>query len=693
MAEPIKVNVNGVGTVNFPADYTPDRIKFVIENDILPRVKPTNAAPKLEVIDNTIPQTEKPSAMVRLGRGVADVTEGIGQAARYVGEALGAVPEGTADAYTREKTADLKTYEQARGKDAGIDWMRLVGNAAATLPAAAIPGGAAAGLGTRMASAAAQGGLSSASMFTPEGESKITQTLVGAGFGAAVPAAITGIKTALTSIADKFKAAPAIDLPALKGELTLQLQQHGIDFGRLTGDVQKSLLDDATRAVQIGGKLDAESLARKADIEAIGAKPTQASVTRDPRAWQTEKNLRGIQGVGDPIVKREQENATAMIDYLAKLRAQSGGKAGTAYEAGQSAVGAIRSQDAAKKQVVDGLYDAYRSMGVSDVGVPDTKIADTLGRVADEIGVENIPAAVMNRLKEFGLMGGTRTKLLTINEADKLNRLINNNNPGAGTPGARALQPIKQALDEALLDVPESVLPASDMLRMARSAAAQRFAEQRAGSGIKAAVDDVAPDRFVKKFILDADVREMRGTLAELRKSPQGQQAISDIKGHLFDNLLMKATGATSLDDIPGRFSGATFSKALDAIAPEKLHQIFTPSELESLRTLQRASKYLTQEVPFSDVNYSKTSAALANILLKVGNTPFVGKMLAPVIGAGKIGVDWVKDANARKQVAEALLGSAASAGQKAPAAPVSVNQLERFVPGIAGAVGYEASQ
>ncbi len=43
---PIAVNIEGVGKVNFPDNYTPDQIKFAIEKDILPRVKPKVADPK-----------------------------------------------------------------------------------------------------------------------------------------------------------------------------------------------------------------------------------------------------------------------------------------------------------------------------------------------------------------------------------------------------------------------------------------------------------------------------------------------------------------------------------------------------------------------------------------------------------------------------------------------------------------------
>jgi hypothetical protein len=158
-------------------------------------------------------------------------------------------------------------------------------------------------------------------------------------------------------------------------------------------------------------------------------------------------------------------------------------------------------------------------------------------------------------------------------------------------------------------------------------------------------------------------VRDVRAMWGELGKSPQGAQARADVKGHLLDNLLMKATRATNVDDVAGKpFSGVMFGKALDAIPPEKLHVIFSPAEVESLRTLQRASKLLTEEVPFSDVNHSKTAAAL------------------------------LKSANERKAVAEILLGSAAQ-----PAAKVAVplpppGRLERVLPGALAGAGTGAN-
>src|SRR5581483_5250885 len=212
------------------------------------------------------------------------------------------------------------------------------------------------------------------------------------------------------------------------------------------------------------------------------------------------------------------------------------GKANTALEAGESAVGALKASDADKEKAVSALYDAFRSSGAQDANIPAAKVADALGKVADEIGTENIPAAVRTRLNEFGLLGGKQTKALTVNEADKLNRLINNNNPGQG-PGALALGRIKSALNEALLDVEPSGQQGVEALKTARAAAAQRFKEQGASKGIAAAVDDVAPDRFVDKFVVKAPTRELAAK-AELLKTDAGRQAFNDVRGHLLDDLL-----------------------------------------------------------------------------------------------------------------------------------------------------------
>lgn len=704
----IPVNIEGVGTVIFPAGYTPERITFAIENDILPKVN-AMAPAKGRPAPKDFSEPEKPSGFVRFGRGMADVWEGGRQIANWVGDRVQGIEGDSPEtaAYTRDRTAENELYERGRQRgaitisdlvkgqqgDPGIDWWRLGGNVAATLPAVAVPGGASMKLLNRMGAGAAGGAIASGVQFVPEGESRAQRTAEGAVLGGVAPAAIQAVKGGAGRLMDFVRPSVSTAVPQqaqrIAGELEIKLQQQGVDWNKLTTEVRSSLMDDAAKTLNAGGTLDDVMLQRKALIESVGAKPTRAAVSRAPKDWQEEMNLRGGPG-GEVIMKRHSDNAAAMQDYLQKLRTGTGGKTGTAIETGESAVGAIKKLDADKDAAVGKLYDAFRASGAQDAAVPPSKIADAMGKVADEIGHENIPPAVMTRLREFGLVDGKQTKLLTVNEADKLNRLLNNNNPGNG-PASTAIGRIKAAVNQALLDVEPAGKEGVEALKTARAAAAQRFAERDASAGISAAVDDVAPDRFVQKFIINAPARDMKATLAELRKSADGVQAVKDVKGRVMDTLLMKATGASNVDDLVGKpFSGARFGKALDAIEPEKLHALFSLSEVESLRALQKASKLLTEEVPFSDVNHSKTAAALANLLQKIGSTPLLGQVVGMIAGPVKFGVDWAKNATDRKQVAEILLGSAAKGGERAKLPPAAI---ERFAPAGAAAVATDTSK
>lgn len=672
------VNIQGVGPVNFPPDYTPERIKFAIENDILPRMKKAPAGP--DAFDQSL--VEKPTKLERLGRGFADITEGVTQGLKTLRD------DPDTDAYTKARTEEIAAYERGRGPDAGMDLMRLGGNVAATAPAMLIPGGAATALGTRIAAGAAQGAAASASMFTPEGQSKLEQTLIGAGFGAAVPAVLTGGRKAIQALAARLPSTGTISLPAIEAEISLQLRQQGTDWNKLTQDVRAALLKDAQDSLKSGSTLDATQLARKADIESVGATGTRAAVTRDPKDWRTMQNLRGVDNVGEPIAARQANDAQAMSGYLTALRNRAGGAARTELEAGESAVGALRGQDATIKRGVDEAYGAARD----NLGRASPMDAATFSRAANLALDEGmlghyLPAEVRNILNDV-----TAGKIpFNVNTAVQIDSTLSaaQRSAGARSPQALAIGKVRDALNAAPIEsnVGQDAKSAFDR---ARGMARDRFALHEDVPGMAAAVDDAAPDRFVKKFILDADARTLRNTIAQLRTSPGGNQAVADVKGHLLDSLLLKSTGATNVDDVVGRpFSGRNFAKALDGIQTEKLHAIFTPSEIESLRTLQRASKYLTEEVPFSDVNHSKTAAALANLLQKIGGTPMLGHLLSPIIGAGKIGMDWVKDAAARKQVAEVLLGSARGPLSQQLALPAP-GKLSKMLPAVAGGASQE---
>jgi len=146
----------------------------------------------LDAIDAAAVTPEKPSAAVRLGRGMMDLYQGVKQLGLMTSDAFTGNNE--ADAYTKQVGEEIANYERGRGKDAGFDWTRLAGNIAT--PAIALPGGVGATTAMRVGTGAAAGAVGSGLMFTPEGESKLAQTAIGAVAGGAVPLAVQGVANA-----------------------------------------------------------------------------------------------------------------------------------------------------------------------------------------------------------------------------------------------------------------------------------------------------------------------------------------------------------------------------------------------------------------------------------------------------------------------------------------------------------------
>lgn len=647
-----------------------DRLQLLIEADRRGLLPPDKQAALREYLGreaNT--EIEKPSALERLGRGVADVTEGIGQMARQAGERIGVVPQGTADAYTKEKTYEQGLYERGRGKDAGIDLMRIAGNVGATLPVAVIPGAGAASLGARMASGAAQGAAASGVMFTPEGESKLTQTGTGAVFGALAPAAIEGVKRAFGNVVAKFTPVnnPQVD-QQLRGQIVTELKVQGVDPAQLTNDVVNSLVVDAKQALKANGKLDPAQMARKADIQAVGGTPYRAAITRDPRDWQRVKNLRGIEGVGDDIVKVEQQNAAALTNNLSGMAP----RAGTDYQVGQKLADAVTDRWLATGDDVSAAYDLARRAVGNGADLPREQFATKAIQILDDYE-DVIPGPISRRLKQFGIDAfgvGEPTKAFTVQEGDELLKLVNKRWKKAAPDQKEALTELRNALKEAVLSVGNAGNDSAQAFRSAWQQASQRFSEFEARP-IQRLINGQIPPEKVPNALISSSIDDLR----QVKKTIDNPEAWDGLKRNVLDGLLLKATGAASVEDVAGKpFSGVKFNKALEAIEPEKLHILFTPDEVAKLRQLQRASKYLTEEVPFSDVNYSKTTAAIVNVFKRLGLSKVANAITANVRG------DFAAQTSSQVPVTAAR-----------PATPKY--PVERFIPGAAAVLLNEAGQ
>lgn len=657
---------------------------------------------------------ENPGPMERLGRGFTDFA---------VAGARHGLPKDQADQLTRDQDAEIAEYERGRkfGGEKGPDLLRFVGQ---NLPAMATSGGLAfsaeRALGTkmldtlpRMALGTAQGAVQGATTYTPDGQSKAIPVALGAASGALAPFlsdAVGSVVAKATQFGRQAAAKLAANPERIVAELQPVLEQQGVRWGDLSAEVQQNMVAQARRQMGVDGAMDAGAIARKAEMEEVlgpNAGPTRAQVTRNSGDWSWERNTQKLPLVGGDLTERFRAQLQRLQEATRDLVDNTGARAKNAYQAGASATDAVQEKVAASKMEMDRLYAAFRETGAGKTEVRPAPIADALGKVSEEYGTEHIPGAVRTRLNEFGLLEGKQTKLLTVDEAEKLRRLIGNNTDPRNAPQTAALGILKRAVDDAVKATDAPDIPA---LQTARRAAATHFAMKESSPGVTAAAEGAEPDKFFQKYVLNGNVADLRGLKATLNSNMKGEvaptgmedlviggQAWKDLKAQTLEHALKKA-----MSEGEGSFSGKAFRKALDEIGDERLKVIFDPKELAQIRKIDRTAYNVTAEPALSAVNHSNTASAGVQFLQDASraaaprlaematNIPFVGKIAA---GAWKAGDDVARNAELRRRVASVLSGDVTDpqAQREALAALIS-GRIDPYVTsGVSGAAAYRS--
>jgi hypothetical protein len=242
-------------------------------------------------------------------------------------------------------------------------------------------------------------------------------------------------------------------------------------------------------------------------------------------------------------------------------------------------------------------------------------------QLLDEANVGSfLPTDIANKMN--AIAGGKYP--LTVDVAEQLKTSIGNiQRASADGNVRRALGIVRTALDEAPLQgsaranpgnmpavagtVPPSVSAGQesiDAFNAARSANRAWMQRVEANPALRAVVDGVEPDQFVQRFVIGkgataADVQSLRNEL--------DPAAAASMRDYLVRHLRDAATNST--DDIT-KFSGAAYRKALGNLG-EKVNVFFTPEEVQHLRDLGDAAKYMQAQPAGSAVNNSNSGALL----------------------------------------------------------------------------------
>jgi hypothetical protein len=213
----------------------------------------------------------------------------------------------------------------------------------------------------------------------------------------------------------------------------------------------------------------------------------------------------------------------------------------------------------------------------------------------------------------------------------------------------------------------------------ARAAARQRFATIEDTPALRAALDEEAPDKFVQRYILGANARDVDAMRQVLANSPE---ALAQARAQVADHLRRAAFGANVSGDkafTPERYEGV-----LRAIGPQKLQAFFSPDEIVRFNLASRVASDMNSVPAGAKPNFSGTGGALFNLLSRIAEAPVVRQ----IPGARAL-ANQVTEIRNERAINEALRPAVGGAQPPRQLTPQQVRAMQVLFPpaGVAGGV------
>ena len=577
--------------------------------------------------------------------GAADIPGGLAQlvarGAEWVTPAAKPLREGVE---RQQKRQDDFYKRVARPDDqlgAGIG--RGTGQALATAPfLAAKP--AATLMGRMGQGGGLAGGVAAASPVQDAGDEFWPQKATNVGASMAVGAAAVPLAEVAADIGGKvvnsvvnwWRSRPvkarAINPTDIKNAISEALKENGVDVRTVPTNVIAQLESQAKQAMLSGRALDKGATARAADFAALGMRGSAGQIGRKPSQFAFEQNVSGVKGVGEELADLFGQQNTQLIE---KMRGVSP-VVGDALDTGKGMISALSSQDAARKGAVTAAYDKARNTVGSVAEVPMGPLAQRAGEAVENFG-DAIPGPVISRLRSYGIFGDKQTKSFTVEEADRLRKIVNANWNAADPVRTKALKSINDGIDDtlnAMADQGATFGPAAaKAFGEARDTASARFKLIERVPALKAVVDgDAVPDTFFEKFVLRNKNTTELAALRELIK--ERPDVVRDIRGQIMSALDKAATGGKDVSF--AKFAADSYNKELSRIGTRKLEMFFSPQEIGQLHTIGRVAMSRTNAPVGAPVNYSKSGSAVLDFANRMGVLRQVPMLGSVVKSAGK---------------------------------------------------------
>ncbi len=533
----------------------------------------------------------------------------------------------------KQAEADYKD-KWRRGEDIGFDFGRLAGNVASSYPLAAlVPGMTAATLPTRMAAGAGAGAISGAMQPVNNGdfwEEKRNQVFGGAALGAVAVPVAEKAASVIGNIARKISARIS---PQQASGISDDLAARGVDFSRLSKETQEGIIKDADAALKAGGKLDMDAVALKYQFDKLGIQPTLGQLNRNPMQYQFERNNAGIEGAGETLSQRFNDQNRQLVDAITKMKNAVGG-ADDAYTGNVRVQSGLRAMDDARSANVTDLYTVAKNQPGRFTQLNPHRFTNDINDILDkELGGYALPSGLQNTINKIAKGDAP----FGIQEAEQIKKMANQYWDKTGQDGARnfAIGKLKDALNrEVAATADDLMMSASNgagnaaretalSFKIATKAARQQKNAIDKIPALKYAVNNDMPDpKFVEKFVINAKPRELMNLRSQIRNDKETWQ---EIRGQVVEFLKTKATGG-QLDEF-AKFSQSGFKNGLKTIGDARMKILFSPSEIEELNAIHKVAAAIQVQPAGSVVNNSGTSQAIANLMSRLSNVPYLKEL------------------------------------------------------------------
>ena len=441
-----------------------------------------------------------------------------------------------------------------------------------------------------------------------------------------------------------------------------------LDWNALPVSFKKTLTTIAQDSTALD-KLDPKAVERQARLGSLNLPATRGQVTRDLSQLTREENLTKSEA-GAPIRDINAEQDRILHEHLDTLRGETGARATTRQQVGQSVQGAARGK-------LDSLRTdyqaAYKTAKESGALLEPADVSDLKQWLKNPTNRRNAPylQKAISDYEKRGEQGKFIPKdHVSINNLEEIRKEVTANTKKPGPEGHFAKEAAK-VIDD-ILDK-----SGSDVYKDARSkfkAVKDEFDRQGRVAGLvknKGYTKDRAvalEDTFDNVVIKGSteQLQTVKDTLISKGSSFKGVQAWRDLQGATIDYLKDKAAGKRA---IPGEKDQLQFNSTfLDALydldKDGKLDTLFGPGTSAKLRDLAQATRDVRTK-PTGRISGSDTAPRVINLLEKLAHIPVAGKYIEGAAKLGKKVANLGEDAREARRAQSSPLEEAAKGSEQ----------------------------